>query len=172
MAIFLPEELKERLHFLSEEISKGASAKLVEKQNLHLTLLFIGEIDAFDLKKIKKIIKENLISGKIKLSLGKVSLFGKKSKPEGVWVEVGGEKEKLFRLYKKLVDSFLKNGFLLREKIEFTPHVTLYRFKKGVNKPPFLDLKLDFEVRVLSLYQSVLTAQGPVYTKLADFELK
>lgn len=172
VAIDLPEKIKEKLFLISGKVSLGASVKLVEKENLHLTLLFLGNIEPARIEEIKGIIRKNLIPEKIKLNLRELKLYGKNNKPEGVWVEVGGKKVKLFGLYKRLVDGFLKNGLLLEERIEFLPHVTLYRFKKGVNKPAFLDLNLHFEAGSLSLYLSEIAPGGPAYTKIAEFELK
>jgi 2'-5' RNA ligase len=172
VAIDLPSEIKEELFQVAKIVSLGARVKLVEKENLHLTLLFLGNIESAKTHEVKDIVKENLIPGKIKLVLRELRLYGKSGKSEGVWVEVGGEKAKLFGLYKKLVDGFLKRGLLSKERIKFLPHITLYRFKKGFNKPAFLDLNLDFEADSLSLYQSKLTSKGPVYTKIAEFRLK
>jgi len=185
IAIDLPKELKEKIFTYARRLAGGINIKLVEKENLHLTLLFLGEMAEEEKERVMKVLGPPAGGlgglGKINLRLGKAEIFPDKKRPRGIWINVEGEKEKLFSLYKKIIDRLLKEGVKLEDRnLRFSPHITVGRIKEKAKKVGVLrsgscwigELGGEFMAGRVTLYQSQLGAKGPKYTKLGEFEVK
>ena len=118
LAIPLPEEIKKELHAINAFLSKFKDLRLVSPDNMHLTLLFLGENG--DLKKIDKLKKINFDSFNLKTK--KVSVFPSDGKIKLVWIELE-ESKKLLRLQQKISELFNITA-------NYKPHITLARIKK------------------------------------------
>lgn len=184
IAIELPEELKEKIFAFSEKIAKGCDIKLVEKENLHLTLIFLGDIPEERIKDVTEVL-EGLPAlslngtgpagvGEIHLTLGSWEPFPSKQKPFGIWINVEGETRKLFSLYKKIIDGLLAKNFVLeRKSLKFSPHITVGRMKSGgVRSMGAMHLKENFTTGKVTLFSSELAEKGPKYTKIGEFEVQ
>lgn len=181
IGIELPKDLKEKIYFFSQEIGKKYQVKLVEKENLHLTMLFLGNIEEGAVRKMREMGEIREI-GEIRLRLGKPEFFPRK-RPHGIWINVEGEIEKLKCLHKKIIDLLLARGFSLKEScLRFSPHITIGRFRKTGRDLKGLNLFQDcvdkvqpfsgFLANKVTLYQSKLTSKGPLYSKIGEFEVK
>jgi len=174
LAIDLPENLKEKIFAFSRKIARQGEVKLVEKENLHLTLLFLGEINEGEKRKVVGVLESLGRLGEIKLRLGKVEFFPDRKKPHGIWIKVEGEKEKLFALYKRIVEGVLRAGIGLAEKeLRFSPHITIGRMRKNIQSFDFKEeVGLEgeeFLVERVVFFKSELSAKGPKYSKIAEF---
>jgi 2'-5' RNA ligase len=174
VAIELPEVLREKIFALAEKVSQGMAIKLVEKENLHLTLAFLGEIPEEKVQEIVGVLRKERKAGRIHLTLESWEPFPQKQKPHGVWINVGGETGKLFGLYKRIIDGLLAKGFhLTKNALQFSPHITVGRLKSGgVRSLEKVSLPESFTVEKISLFESRLTKKGPVYSKIGEFEVK
>ncbi|MEM0441034.1 MAG: RNA 2',3'-cyclic phosphodiesterase [Candidatus Caldarchaeum sp.] len=149
----------------------GAGLKPVERENLHITLLFLGEID----ENAVALASEALNS--IELKPFEVEFNGAGYFPGGgrinvIWVGVKTGAEEL-----KTIHTFLKRNLsrLRLEDEKFVPHLTVCRVKFIQNKNSLLQTisknadkyfgKQNVEKIVLK--KSVLTSTGPVYSDLA-----
>lgn len=176
IALELPEELKDKIFTLSQKATKGLKIKLVERENLHVTLIFLGEVSEDNIEKIKGVLRSTKGVGEISLKAERIESFPPKGLPHGVWLSLEGQKEKLFSLYKKIVDGMLSVGIKLKErKLRFSPHITLGRFKERDNKFKKIEKSIkvsdEFVVRNVTLFSSKLSSKGSVYSKIAEFEL-
>lgn len=174
LAIDLPEELKEEIFALAKKVTLGMDIKLVEKENLHLSLLFLGDIPPDKTAPIRAVLGQLPAYGKICLKLGEWEPYPKKQKPAGIWIGVSGDTVKLFSLYKKMVDELLRAGFIFeKNNFRFTPHITIGRIRSGgVKSLEKVNLAKSFLAKKITLFKSKLTSQGPLYSKLAQFEVK
>lgn len=188
LAIELPPNLQEKIFEFGQKITEGWKIKLVEKENLHLTLLFLGEITEKEKDRLVEELEEQegqeglvKLAGRqkgISLRLGKMEVFPSPKKAHGIWINVEGDKEKLFFLYKKIVDKTLAAGIKLDNKqLRFSPHITIGRIKGkagdlGSASWRMGDLGEKFEVDKIALFVSKLTSKGPLYTKIGEFEVK
>ena len=156
-------------------LSSGVKMKPVDKQNLHITIKFLGEIPPsvveavkFEMSGIKFEAFEAHIKG--------VGAFPTPSSPRVIWAGITEGDDELKFVHKELEKRIKRLG-LKPERQTFHPHVTLLRVK-GPRSPQLLRkiMKLsDFEfgrVRcdVLKLKKSTLTPRGPLYETL--FEVK
>ena len=161
VAIDLPTPVKNRLAPLCFGLP---GARWVEPEQLHLTLRFIGDVDAMVFQDVREALAE-VRSELFPLRLEGVGFFPPRGKPRVVWVGISKNEQLL--LLRKRVESVLVRTGLEPEGRKFSPHITLARLK---NTPPskvgaFLShhglfITEDFSVSEFLLYSSVLSNKG------------
>ena len=190
IAINLSEKIKKKLIDYQTKWSE-LPIKWTKKDNLHITLIFLGYVPNEELLEVCKKIKEVAFKNSPFLINLKKILYGppKKMPPRMVWVEgvcsefIKGEKvDKLSQLQKDLENSLL-NSFTKGIESEvrlYIPHITLGRIntwefrqiepeeRPEVNE----EINFNFEVNSIEIMESVLKKGGPEYTVLESALLK
>lgn len=166
IAIELPEDIKEELIKIEGVLKPYISnVKWVEKENLHITLRFLGEITEERLKDIEEAVGEIANS----YSPFYISLSGIGTFPYVIWVGIDEGKETLTEIAYKSEGALIKKGFPPADKA-FSPHITLGRLKKSAGKTPKEDFKpLRFLADSITIMQSTLFSNGPVYNPVRIF---
>lgn len=182
LALEIPEEVRNACLALQDELAVAAPAvKWVEEENIHITLLFLGEVDERDLVGVCR--AAQWVCAEIDsfpLSLAGAGCFGDSKKPRTIWVGIEEGYEALVTLHDALEEAMLELRCYRREERKYTPHVTLGRVKGDETSPHLPQALLrrrDWrggewlvnEVRVLS---SELTRDGPLYGVLSRAKLK
>lgn len=172
--VWVPDELKERVIKLQEELKKvHISAKFVERENLHLTISFLGNVKEEDVNSLKK--KLDIISNNIEKF--KINLSGLKIIPNEHYVRVIGISVKD---NKKMVDLIKSVGTNIGGKYYEINKLTLCRVKRAEDKKMlriFIEKNRnieigEFEVKNIALVKSVITRNGPLYETLHTSELQ
>lgn len=171
IAIDLPNEIKNELVRIQKQLPE-AKMKLVEKQNLHLTLKFFGELSNNEINKIKEQLK-NIKIRKFSVNLGKLGVF-EPNFIRVVWISIEGDG---IRKIQQEIDASLETIGIQKNK-QFTSHLTLARIKFVKDKQMFINLlkeiklkQLEFEINNFALKKSTLTGKGPIYKDIVRFEL-
>ena len=179
LAIEPPEGILQSLIRLQEKLKTEISGRInwTRPQGQHLTLKFFGDISAPDVESISRAVQNRVAPGwSLNLKIEKTGVFPDARKPRVLWCGATGDVEKLSFLQKQLDGDFEEIGFP-REERPFQAHLTLARIKdpRGVSGIREALTKHnafaagEFSVGELILFQSKLTPQGAVYTKLATF---
>lgn len=176
IAIELEEDVKEYLAEVQKEVRllcrKG---KDTPKENFHLTLHFLGEVEEGDLAYLQEALYETARRNRpFSLTLERIGFFPK-GKQGILWA--GLEKSSaLQRLFSTLEKSLEQQGFA-RERKGLSPHITLGREVEPQRS--FLDVQKQvsvepkrFAVRSISLMESVRRGSRLVYVPLCRMELK
>ena len=150
----------------------GADLKLVETQNMHLTIWFLGEIPHQTLESVKEAL------GGVKFSPFDLKLAGIGYFPGGrsvqvIWAGIEDPADQLNNIYKQLRERLTPLGFK-PDRRGFSPHFTIARVKSGRNRDPLLarigDMRSTIlglqHVDTLKLKRSDLTPKGPIYSDL------
>ena len=180
IAINLPGDIKKELFAYSEKWPE-LPAKWTEKDNLHITLEFLGALTDVEVGEVCVIVKEVAERhSSFSLNINKV-LYGppKKMPPKMVWVE-GGKSEELSELREDLENSLTEKVKFVPENRTFAPHITLarisateFRFIEPEERPEINEnFDLTFTVESIEVMESELKRGGPVYTVLESHELK
>ncbi len=154
-----------------------------KKENLHITLLFIGYVKDDDLPSIFKTTKEIVKKHKsFSINLNNIC-YGppKKNPPRMIWV-TGEKSEALGKLQTELQASLLSPWIKDPTRIESkasSPHITLGRVRKWEFKKinpeerPQVEesFLLNFRVKTIKIVESELKKTGPEYTILDSFSL-
>lgn len=173
LAIELPEEIREEIVRIQKQLPE-AKFKLVEKENLHLTLKFLGELSDFQVNKVKEALTKVKFDG-FKANLGTMGVFPSPSFVRVVWVSM--EPIKKVKELHHLIDITLEKERFRRDKV-FESHITLARVKGVKNKEEFIkklrEIKikpLEFSVESFVVKKSELTRKGPIYETIKEFKL-
>lgn len=188
MRVFIAIDLDEQVRKALGELQRNLCAKTdlnekdvkwVDPEIMHLTLKFLGEIKDAELAEVCR------TAGQVadrhqgfELQIQSVGTFGGKS-PRVLWVGTGQGSEPLAKLQKDLETALGKLGFG-QEKRQFTGHLTLCRIKNpkagaelAKAAKEYCDAKLGISfVDAVTVYQSQLTGQGPIYTAMGNYKLQ
>jgi len=175
-------ETIEKISLFSQRLKLNQpKIKLVEPENLHMTLKFLGNISEPLTPKIYTILQEEvnekLFHGKFfKYYLKGVGQFNKFSV---LWTKLIGNIQFL-QIIKDTIEDFLFDKLKIErdKRTKFKPHLTIGRLKKDkINYKTVDSLKnlinenkdLEFGTFTISqvkLKKSQLTSKGPIYTDL------
>src|SRR3989338_4861215 len=109
VAIELPEELRDYYSKIQDKIGADlANINWVKKENIHITLKFLGEVREERIAKVKKILA-NIKFEPFSLATKEIGVFPSESYIRVVWIGFI-EEEKLFELH-KLIDISLSKMF-------------------------------------------------------------
>jgi 2'-5' RNA ligase len=138
------------------------------KEQLHLTLSFLGEVEASGYDRLCQVLGGVRVPPFF-LPLGGVGVFTSRNRPSIVWVGVGNGHPHLFALHRHIQDAVLSAG-LEPDLKQFHPHVTVGRANGISNQAlqPFIrnHAETDFglmQVTGFELYSSVLAATGAIH---------
>lgn len=179
IASHLPDSLKKEFLVYQQEKLFNACFRLVPEQDLHLTLIFIGDIWNNELFKVIQACEDVVkLFLPIKIEINKITYGPTLYSSRLVWVE-GKYSEELNELHQRLEKKLINKG--IKFKIEnrlFKPHITLARINKNnFNKIALLEdiemnLEKSFLIKKISIIESELKRQGSQYTNLNTFLLK
>lgn len=181
LAIEPPENVLQEISHLQEKLKREISGRLswTKPQGQHLTLKFFGDISKEDINNIYSAVQKRVVAeAKLNLKIEKLGVFPDARRPRVLWCAVAGDVERLINLQKKLDGDFAAIGFPAEER-SFKAHLTLARIKDprditGMSealKKHDSFIAGEFIADKLFLFQSNLSPQGAVYTKLAEFAL-
>jgi len=155
-------------------IRTGADLKCVERDNIHVTLKFLGDVREELIGELIRRVSE--ISFKpFNVELKGVGVFPSLRRPRVVWAGISEGKEELKEVFQILESELTGIGFK-PEKRRFSPHITIARIRSGRNRDHLVKVLLDreneklgdFNVESIRLKKSVLTPKGPIYSTLAE----
>ncbi|MFC1454544.1 RNA 2',3'-cyclic phosphodiesterase [Candidatus Undinarchaeota archaeon] len=176
IAVPISDESKETVASLISDLS-GGNFKIVQKENFHLTLKFLGEIDENQLEAIKTLLENfSKTHSKFQATLNSVGAFPNEGHVKVLWVGLAPQEE-YEKMAQELDQSIHDIGF--KKEKSYTPHVTFSRVKYVDDKEKikaFLQKHKneDFgEVQIdrIILMKSELTPEGPTYTEISSYPL-
>jgi 2'-5' RNA ligase len=185
IAIGLPDPIKSGLKELQAKLKSGGqtSIKWVDPYSIHLTLKFLGGVDAAKIEPITVAMKEaSRDIHPFSLKVEGLGAFPNLRRVQVVWVGVGGEVDRLAHLQKRIESSLAQLGFA-PENRRFTPHLTLARVRdrassgerEGLGQliaATKFEAARSFPVAAVSLMKSQLTREGAIYSRISTAELK
>lgn len=118
IAVPISNELKENIFSLTTKLKPFLTAKFVEKEHLHLTISFLGDLREADMKNVKEKIN-NVKASRFSIKLHGLNCFPSPTRARVLWVGITDGKEQL---------EALLNNFG-----ETKPHITIARFKNPLN---------------------------------------
>ena len=182
IAIELSDEIKSALSRVQSHLKySGADVKWVERENIHLTLKFLGEITEDKAQKIGAILDGIASSSRpFELTLQDIGAFPKIEFPRVIWAGLDKGAGESTEIAKRIDDELSKIGFD-RETRPFAAHITIGRVRSPKNKEALKDKintagdlwnKVEGQtVGSITLFQSTLTPNGSIYTKLHEAKL-
>ncbi|OHB72913.1 MAG: 2'-5' RNA ligase [Planctomycetes bacterium RBG_16_55_9] len=184
IAIDIDEQIRKDLGDLQNELRVKADVrkgdvKWVDPEAMHLTLKFLGEIRDEQAVEICTITRD--VASRYRrfdVDVETVGCFGGKS-ARVVWVGAGLNCQELLQLQEDL-ETQLESAGWPREARKFSAHLTLCRIRNAKAGFKLAEMVRQYEnLRLgatpadsVSVYQSELTPQGPIYTALGNYALQ
>ena len=176
----LPGKVKDEIKSMAESITGPAYVKWVSRENLHITLKFLGDVGRDQVQRIENSASSTAARFEpFEITIDKLSGFPNPGFPKVIWLGSSSPPPDIDRLHDDLESELEELGFE-RENRDYVPHVTLGRTKDDDERKierlgdNLTALDHDFSEKVsidkLTLMKSELKPQGPEYTPL--FRLK
>jgi 2'-5' RNA ligase len=180
IAVDIAKPIRDRTIALQETLARtGTEVNWVEPQNLHVTLLFLGEVDNREVPRVCQLVAGcTQKHAAFPMSVETVGCFPNPRRPRVVWVGIGEGAEPLCAIHDALEVALQDLGYR-REERRYTPHITLGRVKGDHPTDELaavLAKKADWKagemtVQELLIMSSELTPKGPMYTVLSRTKL-
>ena len=185
IAIELPAELVKRLNDFQAGLSavRPQHVKWVDPASIHLTLKFLGNVDAGRLEAVKESAAAAVRPFRpFELTTGCTGFFPGPQRARVFWLGLEGDSVELGRLQQSIDIAMSKLGFE-SENRAFNAHLTLARLREGCSGaqrlefaslagPAIFEAGPPMQVKSAALMRSQLTPRGAVYTRLAEFPLQ
>ncbi|MBN3037205.1 MAG: RNA 2',3'-cyclic phosphodiesterase [Candidatus Diapherotrites archaeon] len=167
-AIPLTDSARKEIVGLQRELSASKThMKLVEEENLHITLNFFGEKDDEEVRRVAHVL-EGIHDRAFDTVLDRVGAFPSEEHIRVLWVGCSSEN------IKKIHDFIQVNTGLPKE--ECIPHATIARVKdkpdQAMSKVLAKKVSIPLHVSRVLLMKSILTPEGPKYEEVHSIELR
>lgn len=172
VGLSIPSEIAQRLYMMQGGIE---GARWTHKDDYHITLSFIGDVDKNTAEDIDDILSQIRFES-FQLRLMGLGSFSQGDDPKVLWAGVD-HSDMLHRLHEKIHAAFLINRITV-EKRKYVPHVTLARFRHPdeetiiTHMQSYADYASDlFHVAAFHLYESLPGSASPRYNIVKDYSL-
>ncbi|WP_428911282.1 RNA 2',3'-cyclic phosphodiesterase [Niallia sp. Krafla_26] len=177
-AVRIPDDIKQSIYERFNELKNVfAFKRWVHKEDYHITLAFLGAVEASKLNVCIDFVQKGIKNEAIfPLQIQGIQTFGSRKSPRIFWAAVNHE-ERLHQLQENVYKNCLEAGFTLESRA-YQPHLTLARnwvgpdfqheFLQKYN--PFGVEPLSFMVKEVVLYQTHIE-RSPKYEPIATFSL-
>lgn len=177
IGIALSKLVRERITKLTREFSTKfcePGITWTKSANLHITLKFLGEIEAEKIDQLEEIIRKSLFGvSRFKIRFANTGLFPDRNHPRIYWIGIENESGNLQKISEKIEIECRKYGFAA-EKRKFHPHLTIARIRKPIkekNFPAYDFEPIEFEVSEITIFESLLSSAGSTYFSLGDIPI-
>ena len=180
VSIPLPPGLQKTLAAFSTELAaQTENVRWVSEELLHLTLVFVGDIDDVRVHDICQAVREACDDTEpFVATVAGVGFFPKPEKPQVIWAGIDEGSESVVVLREAIANSL--NDARFRFDWKFKAHITLGRFNRGRFEDEALKQKVsqlterpfgEFVIDRVIAYSSTLEKGSPVYVPLATIRL-
>jgi 2'-5' RNA ligase len=171
----------DRLIGLQKRLAEtGVPVKWVEPENMHITLLFLGEVDARETPAVCAAVQEACRNIRpFGLTLAGAGAFPTPRRPRTLIVHVTEGAAEMVALHDAIEAPLLELGCYRREERTYKPHLTLGRVKKEAAEPLAAAVQ-QFEaweggqshVDEVLVLSSELRHEGPEYAVMCRARLR
>ena len=156
-------------------LQTGADVKLVEPENIHVTIRFLGNITPATAENIFEEMKRVQFSPFI-VQIKGLGAFPNPRYSRVIWAGITQGADQLKSIFNQLEPRLQGLGFTPDPK-GFSPHLTIARVRSGRNKQQLAEFITenanyefgDINAKCLRLKKSTLTPKGPIYSTLKEF---
>ncbi len=171
-ALSVPDDVAQSLMLLQGGVP---GARWQAREQLHLTLRFIGDVEGRDAAVLDEALAAIHLPA-FDLQLHAVGQFGG-NQPHSLWA--GVRRHEMLEHLQMKVDNAIRRVGQPQDAHKFTPHVTLARMRHAEPDKVIewlqyhaLYTSAEFTVRAFHLYSSKLTSDGSLYRVEQDYPLE
>ncbi len=185
IALEMNENLQSHLTGVIRQVAQALpNLNWVNPSSIHLTLAFLGELNAARLEQAMQVAET--VSQQVKpfsYHLTRVGIFGPPRQPRVIWMGIAEKSGSLSRLHRILKQELELHGFETDDR-PFSPHFTLARVKNPLSSDELQRLQDiltgkqhglissdEYPVQNINVMKSELLRSGPHYTCLKAYPL-
>jgi 2'-5' RNA ligase len=175
----IPASVRERMEKLQGSLrSIDARISWVKKENIHLTLKFLGDVEPNRLNAVCEAVGSAALSiNPFKIEVSGAGCFPSSHRPRVLWVGIARLSDDLKRLHAGIEKNLARCGFA-RDDNKFSPHLTIGRVRSPKNASQVAERLIaggfeaeSFTTREVIVMRSELSAGGSIYTPQAVIRL-
>jgi 2'-5' RNA ligase len=183
IAVDLDDEARAAMASAQKRLAAGmedasrSSLKWIPPDRLHLTLVFLGEVDEARAPAVIDAMRADVAQAPFDLAYIGTGVFPPRGAPKVLWAGVGAGAQQVIDLQQALTARIAAAGQPIEER-PFSPHLTLARWResRGADRARALAAVPEgtiarVHVDHATLYQSRISSAGPTYTALARANL-
>jgi len=181
VAVKVAEPVRDLIVRVQETLRRAeAAVKWVERENLHLTLKFLGDLDEGRVDTLRALLAGEAVRWRpLALEYRGIGTFPERGAPRVVWAGATGDIDRLAGLATAM-ERHAETVGVPRERHPFVAHLTIGRVKSDRNLKR-LQAAIEPQLRVplgkdavgeFVLVRSTLTSDGPVYDVLESYGLR
>ena len=179
IAIDTPETVTKVALSLQSSVKVNPKAvRWVRKENIHITLRYIGSTVPGEVEKINRLLSEIVgQNSDLSLNVSGTGCFPKKERPRILWLGVDGDVVELKLLVEMINSEMVQLGYPQEER-NYSPHISIGRIRYPQKVTPdvtdFLSAEYDpisWNVPKIIFYQSELLPSGAIYSILGTHNL-
>jgi 2'-5' RNA ligase len=152
----------------------GGDLKAVERENIHLTLKFLGNVSTPRLGEVKSSLQQ-LVFPAFTAEIRGAGAFPNLNHMSVIWVGVSEGWSQVEQIYEQVEKLLSPLGFR-RENRPFSPHITIARVRSGRKRDEIANFLRHLSeesfgtvnVDKVRLKQSILSSSGPKYSTLLE----
>ena len=171
IAVELPDHIKNEIIIHQNNLVRKLGVKgKTRREALHLTIKFIGDFEESLIEKLCAELKKQTEKEKnFNLTLEKLGCFPNCKNPRIIFISTT-KPEELLNIVNS-TEKVCRKFNIPEETREFKPHITIYRPKKKAQLEEKKVNPLSFEVKSITLFQSILKPEGAQYIPIEKFAL-
>jgi 2'-5' RNA ligase len=179
-AIDLNAEARTSLETAQRRLAAGVSdrrgtLRLVRPEQLHLTLVFIGDTPETHAASLIDAIGLDIPMAPFDVAFGGFGVFPPRGAPRVLWIGAVEGAPKIIELHAHVAGR-LKSLGVAAEARRFVPHLTLARWRQRARGRPVLPDRAEVVARIqverVTLFESRLSSDGPTHTALTHARLR
>ena len=181
LGISLSDGLRQRLAAMQQTLSRtGARVLWTQPEAMHVTLLFLGDLDDQKLVKVCQAVdRQTTRFPRFAMAIRGLGGFPTPRRPKILWAGIHDGATELVQIYQHFEQLFAESIGYQPEERDYTPHITLGRIKADEASqriahelPRYSDHAFgDMPVSEIHVFRSELRREGPEYTVIARGQL-
>jgi 2'-5' RNA ligase len=172
----------EQQRLLTELGGSSSTLRLVRPEQLHLTIVFVGEVSDERAAAIGRELQRDVALAPFEVAFGGAGVFPPRGAPRVLWIGIREGASRLARLH-EVVAAMLEPLGVERDPRGYSPHLTIGRWRDPQRRSAKREGDLvrrsatregdlpSFTVREITLYQSRLSSSGSTHVPLARAQL-
>jgi RNA 2',3'-cyclic 3'-phosphodiesterase len=165
VAVPLPVALEDVVRRAQDALPPSPSIRLLRPEQWHVTLAFIGEVDAAKAESARMVVEELPSHMGGEATMEQFLMLPSAARARVVTLGLTDERGVFQTLFEAVMGGLEAGGVMQREKRPFRPHLTIARLRTpGAVRPRYESERVRFAIESVCLFKSELRREGAVYT--------
>lgn len=176
VSLDIPIDIVDQIIKYRDSINPNQKLKWESREKLHLTIIFIGDVETSVTGKISEELQFVEQFNSIKCSFINFGFFYRDNNPSILWA--GLKTDDSLNSLVTQINNRLENFSIPIETKKFNPHITLLRIKNTTGNDFVNSFKnftfepIEFSTNSVTLFKSELGREGSKYFKIKNYKLK